>query len=153
MTDDVILNVSAVIDPSVPAAQAALDETMRKAKEARRELMSAINTAFMSFQYMMSAVRIGLRAVGQTLDPVQNATLTMIQSTVSAAIALAGLYTATGVLAGVGMGIALLAAEISFIQSARVVDAYMQSQERIDAVERQITRLGNTGFVGVIDIG
>ncbi|MHA2266124.1 MAG: hypothetical protein ACXAEN_27330 [Candidatus Thorarchaeota archaeon] len=68
---DVILNVSAVVDPSVPAAQAALDKTIAKAKEARAQLLSSVNTALISVNYMVSAVRLGLRAVGQTLDPVQ----------------------------------------------------------------------------------
>ena len=153
MSHDVTLNVGAIIDPSVPAAQAALDETIRKAKEARRELMSSINTVLVSTQYMVSAVRLAVRATGNTLDPMQNAALTMVQSAVSAALAMAGLYAATGVLAAIGFTLAIMAAEISFVKSAEIMAKFAVSRERLDALDAQLSRIESTGFTGVINVG
>ncbi|MHA2266125.1 MAG: hypothetical protein ACXAEN_27335 [Candidatus Thorarchaeota archaeon] len=57
----------------------------------------------------------------------------MIQSAVSSALAIAGMYTASGVLAGVGMALMYVAAQVSFFTSAKVLKDFLEARQIIEA--------------------
>lgn len=156
MSKDVTVRVigdTTDIDAKIAATQAKVDEVTTYWGMTRDQILTGINSVFMSLNYMVSAVRIGVRMVGRTLKPVEQASLTMIQGAVSSALAIAGMFSATGILAGVGMALMLVTAEMSVIASAKVIADIAASEERLTALDVQLTRLLNTGFIGEINVG
>jgi len=120
-----------------------VDTTVTKWKTQRAIIMSQLQEVNRGIGLALQAVRMAVRATGQTLDPMQSAALALVGSTssiiISTAIALAA--GSLGLLAGAALALAAFAYGFELAQTAKILAEFMTLHGKFDAMDMTLSRL------------
>ncbi len=102
--------------------QAAIDQQGEDWRRQRQQTLLEMHSINLGISTMIQTIRMVVRATGETLTPMQNASLSMIQSTTSLIIATATAMAASslGILAGAALALAAFAVGFQLAQTAKV---------------------------------
>ena len=128
---------------SIDKIKAKVDEVVADWSAKRAVILAQINTISQGIGLAIRAVRMGIQAVGGTLDPMQNAILAMISSTTSIMIATASALAigSLGLLTGVALALAAFAYGFSMAQQAKALADFLKVREEIMAAEGRLSAL------------
>lgn len=132
-----------IVLAKIDAIQDKIDAAFQEMELKRRIVLRQIQELNQGLFYVIRAVRMGVEATGQTLDPMQSAVLAMISNTTSIIISTATALAigSLGVLTGVALGLAAFAYGFSLSKSAKAIADFQQSKEHINAMAARLKEI------------
>lgn len=126
--------------------QAGIDRQREEWRRQRQQTLLEMHSLNLGISLMVQTLRTVVRATGQTLTPMQNASLSMIQSTSSLIIATATAMAAgsLGLLAGAALALAAFAVGFQLVQTAKVFADMEKVKADFAASDARLANLART---------